>query len=99
MIALTDSEKHSLRAAFPEYCLKATPDPEFLLNLYDFDMSMCPHRVWVKITSVITEFFMELFDSINSKSRVPELLVWMQGQVRRIIAIFFTFIDISIETS
>ena len=99
MIALMGSEKLSLREAFPEYCLKATPDPEFLLNVYDFDISMCSHRVWVKISFLITDFFMDLFDSTNSRSWVPELFVWMQGRVRRIIVILFTFINTSIETS
>ena len=29
-------EKEALRAVFPEQCLKATPDPEFLSSLYGF---------------------------------------------------------------
>jgi len=85
MIALAYLEMRSLQAVFLEQCLKATPDPEFLSNLYDFDISMCPHRPWMTSTRHVTQIFMELFDSINSTSRVPELLVWMQGQVRRII--------------
>jgi len=101
MIALVYLEKQSLRAVFPEQCLKATPDPEFLSNLYDFDMSTCPHPLWMTCTSHITQIFTEKLDSINSSSRVPELLVWMQGQVCwiMIIVILFTFIDTCIETS
>ena len=99
MIALLYLEEQFLKAVFPEQCLKATPDPEFLSNLYDFEISMCSHRPWVAITSHITQIFTEIFDSVNSSSRVPELLVWMQGQVCRIIVALFTFLDASIETS
>ena len=99
MIALVPLEKQSLKVVFSEQCLKATPDPEFLSNLYDFDISMCPHQQSVGATSHVAQIYTELFDSINSRNRVPELLVWMQGQVCRIIAILFTFIDASIETS
>jgi hypothetical protein len=87
MTALTDFEKQSLKAIFPEQCLKATPDPEFLSNLYDFDMSLCPHRPSLARTSHITQIFTEIFDAINSSSRVPELLVWMQSQVCLIIIV------------
>jgi hypothetical protein len=93
MIALVHLEKQSLQAVFPEQCLKATSDLELLSNVYDFDISMCPHQPWVAKTSHVTQIFTELFDSVNSRSRVPELLVWMQGQVRRIVIILFTFID------
>ena len=96
MIALV---KQSLQAIFPEQCLKATPDPEFLSNLYDLDTSPCLHRWSFSRASRITQIFTERFDAINSSSRVPELLVWMQSQVCRIIVILFTFIDASIETS
>jgi hypothetical protein len=100
MVALMPFEKQSLQAVFPEQCLKVTPDPEFLSNLYDFDISMCPHRPWVASTSHITQIFTEIFDSVNSSSRVPELLVWMQGQVCGAVVILFTFIDTSTsETS
>ena len=92
-------KKQTLQAVFPEHCLKATPDPEFLSNLYGFDMSMCPNQLWTAITSPFPQIFMDLFDSINSRSRVPELLVWMQGQVCGIVVILSTFIDTSIETS
>ena len=89
MIALVHVQKQSLQAVFPEQCLKATPDPEFLSNLYDFDMSLCPHRPSLACTSHITQIFTETFDAINSTSRVPELLVWMKNQVRlSIIALF-----------
>jgi hypothetical protein len=72
MIALTDWGTQSLEAVFPEQCLKATPDPEFLSNLYDFDtISMCPHRSWVANTSHVTQIFTELF--ANSKNSIPEL--------------------------
>ena len=82
MIALTDWDIECLEAVFPEQCLKATPDPEFLLNLYDFDMSICPHRSWTEHSSYISsKNFVGIFSSINSSHRVPELLVWMQGQV------------------
>ena len=97
-IASIYSQKKSLWAAFPEHCLKATPDPEFLSNLYDCDISMCPHRPVIRISHV-TQIFMEFFDPIHSSSRVPELFVWMQGQVCRIIVISSSFIDTSIETS
>ena len=91
MIAFSDSEKRSLKEVFLAQCPKATPDPEFLSNLYDFDVSMCPHRPWERDRSEITEIFMEIFDAINSSSRVPELFVWMQGQVCRTIVIFVHF--------
>jgi hypothetical protein len=99
MIALTWSEKKALREEFPERCLKATPDPEFLSNLYDYDISMCPHRLWEVDTPLINQIFTQILDPISSSSRVPELLVWMQGQVRWTIVILFTFIDTFIETS
>jgi hypothetical protein len=63
MIALVHLEKQSLQAVFPEQCLKATPDLEFLSNLYDFDVSMCLHRPRVVNTSHITQIFMETLDS------------------------------------
>jgi hypothetical protein len=86
VIALVHFEKRSILAVFLEQCLKATPDPEFLSNLYDFDMSMCPHRLLVvDMDFSITRIFTEFFNPINSTSRIPELLIWMQGQVRRII--------------
>ena len=94
MIALVYLEMQSLRAAFPEQCLKATPDPKFLSNLYDFDtISICPHQPRIAITFPITHLFTEIFDAINSSSRVPELLVWMQGQVCWTIVIFFTLLQ------
>jgi len=99
MIVFMQLKKQTLQAVFPEHCLKATPDPEFLSNLYDFDMSMCPNQPCMAITSPVPKIFMEFFDSINSRSRVPELLVWMQGQVCGIIVILSTFIDTPIETS
>ena len=71
----------ALRAVFPEQCLKSTPDPEFLSNLYGFDMSLCPHVKFSTYTPSITEVFKETFDAINSTSRVPELFVWMESQV------------------
>ena len=79
MIALSNDDKQSLLEVFPEQCLKATPDPEFLSNLYDFDMSLCPHRGLSSYSPTI--IFRENFDAINSPSRVPELLVWMKSQV------------------
>ena len=81
IIALAHVEKQSLQAVFPEQCLKATPDPDFLSDLYCFDISLCPHRPSLARTSHITQIFTERFDAINSTSRVPELLVWMQSQV------------------
>ena len=80
MIALSYEDKQSFLAVFPEHCLKATPDPEFLSNLYDFDMSLCPNGVMTSLSSN-TQIFTEKFDAINSSSRVPELLVWMKTQV------------------
>jgi len=86
VIALVHFEKCSLLAVFLEQCLKATPDTEFLSNLYDFDMFMCPHRLLVVDMEVpVTQIFTELFNPINSTRRVPELLIWMQGQVGWII--------------
>jgi hypothetical protein len=99
VIALSYLEKGSLLEVFPEQCLKATPDPEFLSNLYGFDMSLCPHGG--RCTSDITQIFTEKFDAINSASRVPELLVWMQSQVCPTIIVLFIFNDFhctSIET-
>jgi hypothetical protein len=101
VIALVHLEKQSLQAVFPEQCLKATPDPEFLSNLYGFDMSLCPHRPSLARTSHITQIFTEKFDAINSASRVPELLVWMQSQVCPTIIVLFILNDFhctSIET-
>ena len=81
MIAFSDVDKKSLLAVFPEQCLKATPDPEFLSNLYGFDMSLCPDRPLGSSPS-ITHMFMQKFDAVNSiASRIPELLVWMMSQV------------------
>ena len=102
MIALMLYEKQSLQAVFPEQCLKVTPDPEFLSNLYHFDMSLCPHRPTLARTSHITKIFTETFDAINSTSRVPELLVWMQSQVCLSIIVLLILNDFhctSIETS
>jgi len=73
-MAFTYIQKQSLLEVFPEQCFKATPDPEFLLNLYAFDVSLCPHQLSTGTFDIITE-------PLNSRSRVPELLVWMQGQV------------------
>jgi hypothetical protein len=101
MIALLDFEKQSLQAVFPEQCLKATPDPEFLSNLYGFDMSLCPHRPSLAHTSHITQIFTQAFDAINSYSRVPELLIWMKSQVCLSIIVQLIFNDFhytSIET-
>ena len=80
MIGLRYFVASPLQEVFPEQCLKATPDPEFLLNLYGFDMSLCPRGVLAS-TSHITQIFTEKFDAINSASRVPELLIWMQSLV------------------
>ena len=74
----------ALQVVFPAQCLKATPDPEFLSNLYGLDMSLCPHLDFstsTDSTPSITEVFKEIFDAINSTSRVPELFVWMKSQV------------------
>ena len=81
-IGISNSEMKALLAVFPEQCLKATPDPEFLSNLYGFDMSLCPHvKFSTSLTPPITQVFTEKFDAINSSSRVPELFVWMMSQV------------------
>ena len=99
MIASVRQEMQFLQAIFPELCLKATPDPEFLSNLYGFDMSFCPHQPPLARTSRITEFFTEKFDAINSASRVPELFVWMQSQVCPTFILLFILNDFhSIET-
>ena len=87
MIALVDWELKSLQAVFPEQCLKATLDPMLLSNLYDFDMSLCPHDRYPPLGNS-SQLFTEVFDAINSHSRVPELLVWMQGQVCWIIIMY-----------
>ena len=100
MIALSYVDKQSCLAAFPEQCLKATPDPEFLSNLYGFDMSLCPNRE-LDPSSSITQIFTEKLDAINSSSRMPELLVWMKSQVCPTIIVLLIFNDFhctSIET-
>ena len=105
MIGHRDYKKESiLRAVFPEQCLKATPDPEFLSNLYGFDMSLCPHVEISASTPSLTEVFQKKFDAINSSSRVPELFVWMASQVCPTIIMIVLFIlndfydCISVET-
>jgi len=85
-MTFTDIEEQSLLAVFPEQCLKASPDPEFILSLYDFDMSLCPHQLSTRTLHIITEPF-------NSSSRVPELLVWMQRQVCQTLVILFILTD------
>ena len=80
MIALSYVDKQAFLAVFPEHCLKATPDPEFLSNLYGFDMSLCPYHSLAAHPSM-TKIFKEKLDAINSSSRMPELLVWMKSQV------------------
>jgi hypothetical protein len=96
-------EERYLQAVFPEQCLKATPDLEFISNLYVFDMSLCLYRSRLLLgpTSYITQIFTEIFDAINSGSRIPELLVWMQSQVCPTIIVLFILNDFhctSIET-
>ena len=81
----------AIRAVFPEQCLKATPDPEFLSNLYGFDMTLCPHGDLAYLTS-ITKVYTERFDAINSTSRVPELFVWMTNQVCLTVIMIVLFI-------
>ena len=86
MIALTHLEKQAFLEVFPEQCLKSTPDPEFLSNLYGFDMSLCLLPIKESVMLIpdsynISETFKQKFDAINSTSRVPEMLVWMQSQV------------------
>ena len=101
MIALSHLEKQSLLEMFPEQCLKATPDPKFLSNLYDFDMTLCPHPPSFDIARSITQIFMEKFDAIKSASRVPVLLIWMKSQVCPTIIVLFNLNDFhctSIET-
>ena len=88
MIVLVYFEKQSLQAVFPELCLKATTDAEFLHNLRDFNMSLCPHQPSLARTSHITHIFKETFDAINSSSRVPELLVRMDKVCLSIIVLF-----------
>ena len=104
MIALTHLEKQAFLEVFPEQGLKSTPDPEFLSNLYGFDMSLCllPTGESLAYINYITKIFTEFFDAINSASRVPELLVWMQSQVCPTIIVPFilnNFHYTSIETS
>ena len=103
MIGLGHFQMQSpLQAVLPELCLKATPDSEFISILYGFDMSLCPHwhrSPWAYIS--LTQTFTELFDAINSSSRVPELVIWMKSQVCLTIIVLFIFNDIhctSIET-
>ena len=82
MIAFSYVDKQYFRAVFPEQCLKATPDPEFLSRLYGFDMSLCPNReLTEQLELYVTDYFTENFDVINSSSRMPELLLWMKSQV------------------
>ena len=82
--------KETLLDAFPEQCLKSTPDPEFLSNLYGFDMSLCPHEDFPM--PPITKVFRAIFGAFNSTSRVPELLVWMKSQVRPTIIMIVLFV-------
>ena len=82
----------ALRAVFPEQCLKATPDPEFLSSLYGFDMTLCIHVDFYGCPTSITEIYKEIFDAINSTSRVPELFVWMTSQVCPTIIMIVLFI-------
>ena len=108
MIALIDMHmkkrlKQTFLAVFPEHCLKSTPDPEFLSNLYGFDRSLCllPNKKFSGPKYYISEDFKDKFDAINSASRVPELLVWMQSQVCPTIIVPFILNDFhytSIET-
>ena len=95
-------EKRAFEAVFPEQCLKSAPDPEFLSNLYGLDRSLCLLPIeLLSATSYITDIFMQKFDAINSASRVPELLVWMQSQVCLTIIVPFILNDFhytSIET-
>ena len=102
MIGLRHFQMQSpLQAVLPEQCLKATPDLDFISNLYGFDMSLCPHRPTLAHISPVTQTFTEIFDAINSGSRVPELLIWMKSQVCPTIIVLFIFNDIhctSIET-
>jgi len=90
MIALGIQEKEALQAVFPMHCLRATPDPDFISNLYEFDMTLCPHRPWLAKLSHIIQISSEILDPINATTRVFELLVWMQGQVR---VVWFSLID------
>ena len=83
-----------LMAVFPEHCLKATPNRKFLSYLYGFDMSLCPHRPSLARPRYIIEIFTEIFDAVNSASRVPKLLVWMQSQVCLIIIVLFILKDV-----
>ena len=97
-------EKRAFEAVFPEQCLKSTPDPEFLSNLYGLDMSRCLLPIGLSEssarTSYITDIFTQKFDAINSASRVPELLVWMQSQVCPTIVVPYNdFHYTSVETS
>ena len=103
MIALVHSEKQALLEILPEQCLKSSSDLEFLSNLYGFDMSLCllPSKESSAHASHITEIVMEKLDAINSVSRVPELIVWMQSLVCPIIIVPFILNDFhytSIET-
>ena len=96
-------EEQAFLEVFPGQCLKSTPDPEFLSNLYGFNMSLCllPSKQSLASTSYITEIFTQKFDAVNSASRVPELLVWMKSQVCPTIIVPFIFNDFhytSIET-
>ena len=93
-----------LQEILPEQCVKATPDPEFLSNLYDFDFSICLHHLngsSYSRSSHIAEFFKETFEIINSTSRIPELLIWMKSQVCPTVIVLSIFDDFhcsSIET-
>ena len=102
MIALADSEKRAFMEVFPVQCLKSTPDPEFLSNLYGLDMSLGLLPIGQLVSKhYIIEIFRNIFDVFNSASRVPELLVWMQSQVRPTIIVPFILNDFhytSIET-
>ena len=101
MIALGHLERQTFLEVFPEQCLKSTPDPEFLSNLYGLDISLFLLPIELSATSYMSDIFVQKFDAINSASRVPELLVWMQSQVCPTIIVPFILNDfhyISIET-
>ena len=86
-----------LQEILPEHCFKATPDPEFLSNLYSFDISFCLRRndasTYPARSSDIAEFFKETFEVINSTRRIPELLIWMKSQVCPTVIVLSIFND------
>jgi hypothetical protein len=74
--------RRNLWKAFPEYCVKATPTPDFLSQLYRPDMPSGLHRT-LKPT---LKGFLSPFASIT---KVPALFTWFRQKICSKIKAFF----------